>query len=298
MVKEIFNNCEEALLKYPIVPKQNWGSTTKDLTNQKFGKLTCLYRVKKGTGVKWLCQCECGNYTIVQSTNLLSGNSKSCGCVGIEKSKITIQKATQKALEATTEQLISGQIFGPAGVRYFGPSDEKDYRNSRKDYFICPLCGEKFLSIRANIKNGHTKSCGCSYNSKTSLGEQLIISILEKENIKFMREKSFEDVPKTRRCRYDFYLPDLNILLEYNGEQHYVYTPYFYKNLSEFKHRQELDRLKISAALAMNIPLYCIPYWEADNLLTAKDLFQDKFLAHSKFHNDEVWRMQKTGQSI
>ena len=58
--------------------------TTKDLTGQKFGKLTVLRRVedrKRGRPM-WLCQCECGNQTVVSSTMLLLPNgTRSCGCL-------------------------------------------------------------------------------------------------------------------------------------------------------------------------------------------------------------------------
>jgi len=289
-----FKTKEEALELYPIMPKDRWGPTTKDLTNMRYGKLTCICRVQKAYGkADWLCQCDCGNFIIVRSTNLYSGNSKSCGCVAIEKSKNSIKIAAEAAWAVTTEKLEPGQVFGPHNVIYLGPSHQKDSRGFRKDWFKCPLCGNKFLSIRANIKNGHTSSCGCSYSSTISSGERKIISILEKEHIIYEREKTLS-APRISRCRYDFYLPELNILLEYNGEQHYEYINYFFKNLSDFKHRQELDRLKISAALANNIPIYCIPYWEFDNIQTFSDLIQKKFLAHSKFHNDEAYRHQKS----
>ena len=56
----------------------------KDLTGQKFGKLTILRRVedrKRGRPM-WLCQCECGNQTVVSSTRLLLPNgTRSCGCL-------------------------------------------------------------------------------------------------------------------------------------------------------------------------------------------------------------------------
>ena len=56
----------------------------KDLTGQKFGKLTVLRRVedrKRGRPM-WLCQCECGNQTVVSSTRLLLPNgTRSCGCL-------------------------------------------------------------------------------------------------------------------------------------------------------------------------------------------------------------------------
>ena len=55
----------------------------KDLTNQRFGKLTALYPLKKQENNKyyWVCQCECGNLTTVIGTSLTNGNTQSCGCV-------------------------------------------------------------------------------------------------------------------------------------------------------------------------------------------------------------------------
>lgn len=55
----------------------------KDLTNQKFGKLTALYPIKEENSKKyyWICQCECGNIIKVLGTSLSSKNTLSCGCV-------------------------------------------------------------------------------------------------------------------------------------------------------------------------------------------------------------------------
>jgi hypothetical protein len=57
----------------------------KDITGQKFGKLTALYRLNnhkkcKYYGSYWLCVCECGNLTEVYLGSLTRGNSTSCGC--------------------------------------------------------------------------------------------------------------------------------------------------------------------------------------------------------------------------
>ena len=60
-----------------------------DLTGQKFGKLTALYRGEKaerGRSVKWYCPCDCGNYCWIGSNALRTGNSKSCGCLKKETS--------------------------------------------------------------------------------------------------------------------------------------------------------------------------------------------------------------------
>lgn len=55
----------------------------KDLTNQKFGKLTALKPIfnEKSHKYDWFCQCDCGNTTIARGTALTSGNTRSCGCI-------------------------------------------------------------------------------------------------------------------------------------------------------------------------------------------------------------------------
>ena len=61
----------------------------KDLTNQKFGKLTVVsfnsHRNRRRT--YWNCICECGNTTIVEMSHLISGHTKSCGCITRERMK-------------------------------------------------------------------------------------------------------------------------------------------------------------------------------------------------------------------
>lgn len=56
-------------------------SLVKDLTGQRFGRLTVIKRVpSKNNNARWLCQCDCGNVTEVLGTTLRRGESKSCGC--------------------------------------------------------------------------------------------------------------------------------------------------------------------------------------------------------------------------
>ena len=60
----------------------------RDLTNQKFGKLTALRVTSKRGGsnnnyVVWECQCDCGGFCEVPSIYLTMGQTKSCGCLGL-----------------------------------------------------------------------------------------------------------------------------------------------------------------------------------------------------------------------
>ena len=77
---------------------------------------------------------------------------------------------------------------------------------------------------------------------------------------------------------------------EIDGPQHMEYTKFFHKKRSDFTKAQERDRVKNSYCLAHEIPLYRIPYWEMDNIRCVDDIFQDKFLVRSKYHNDNIYR--------
>ncbi len=121
--------------------------------------------------------------------------------------------------------------------------------------------------------------------------EKIVHSILLRNGVDFVQEKQFKDL-RNGLYRFDFFLPGANAAIEVNGQQHYIYTKNFHKKKSDFTKAQERDRQKIQYCLAHNIKLYIIPYWEADHLKSLKDLFQQKFLATDKFHNDIVWRQQ------
>lgn len=55
----------------------------KDLTNQRFGKLTVITQIeeRKNHRVMWLCKCDCGSEKIISANSLLTGHTQSCGCL-------------------------------------------------------------------------------------------------------------------------------------------------------------------------------------------------------------------------
>lgn len=125
---------------------------------------------------------------------------------------------------------------------------------------------------------------------KTSSLEEKIITILKKEKIKFQREKTYPDL-KFGYYRFDFLLPQHNLLIEVDGAQHYKFSKLFHKKRQDFLKAQERDRRKNSYALSHNIPLYRIPYFEIENINTFQDIIQDKFLVKNKWHCDNVARL-------
>jgi very-short-patch-repair endonuclease len=125
---------------------------------------------------------------------------------------------------------------------------------------------------------------------KTSSLEEYIIKILQKEKIKFQREKTYPDL-KFGYYRFDFFLLQYNLLIEVDGAQHYKFSKIFHKKRQDFLKAQERDRRKNSYALSHNIPLYRIPYFEIENIHTFQDILQDKFLVKDKWHCDNVARL-------
>ena len=69
----------------------------KDLTGQKFGRLTvleksCLDSGRNGCKTYWICRCDCGNLTSVMTSNLTSGKVISCGCA---RNESTVNRFTK-----------------------------------------------------------------------------------------------------------------------------------------------------------------------------------------------------------
>lgn len=127
-----------------------------------------------------------------------------------------------------------------------------------------------------------------------SKGEAKIASILDASNIKYLREKTFSDL-KGGLFRFDFYLPDVwpQAVIEFNGEQHYHQIKRFHKQYRDFQRTQEHDRRKISYCLANDILIFVIPYWDLDKINTSEDLFDPRYIAHTRWHNDREWAKKK-----
>jgi hypothetical protein len=64
-----------------------------DITGQRFGRLTALYRVENiGNVAAFLCMCDCGTERVIRSQLLRSGQSQSCGCRFRELSSARLTK--------------------------------------------------------------------------------------------------------------------------------------------------------------------------------------------------------------
>lgn len=82
-LNKVFNNINDCPKERPIKRP----SRTIDIKGQTYNHLEVLYYVgSKNKRSEWLCKCNnCGKYVIVDSHNLRSGHTKSCGCLISEK---------------------------------------------------------------------------------------------------------------------------------------------------------------------------------------------------------------------
>ena len=110
-----------------------------DLTGQRFGKLKVVERTEDHISpsgykyVMWRCQCDCGNFINVRTTDLKNNHTQSCGCLHKEM----LSKA--KLIDLT------GQVYGRLTVikrvdDYISPSGD------RKVQWLCKCkCGKEVI---------------------------------------------------------------------------------------------------------------------------------------------------------
>jgi len=186
---------------------------------------------------RWKCRCECGNITTPKGVNIRSGSTKSCGCL----QKETVSKMFSKDFV--------GKRFGKLVVlKYTG----KVNIHGEKLYLCQCDCGNRTIVASGKLSNGDTSSCGCL----VSKGESLIKKWLTEHNIIFETQKTFDDLKLIRPLKFDFYLLEYNILIEYQGIQH--------RDNKKFgsQQREITDEMKKIYCRENLIPLYEIWYNE------------------------------------
>ncbi len=197
------------------------------------------------------------------------------------KEKVTIICYTHGKFEQTPNEHLNGcgcpkcrpnarlshEQFISRAIAVHGKKPKYDY--SLVEYtnritpvtIICPTHG-KF----EQRPEAHFKGSGCP-KCRMSKGESKIFGELQGMKVKFEYQKSFNDCvsDKGRVLCFDFYIPEQNLLIEYDGEQHFGNTPPKSWNFN-WKRIQQLDEIKNKWAKKNNIKLVRIPYWEYKNI--------------------------------
>ena len=101
---------------------------------------------------------------------------------------------------------------------------------------------------------------GCPKCSE-SKGEKRISIWLKNHNIKYISQKKFYDCIDIKPLPFDFYLPDYNLCIEYDGEQHFKSVEFF-GGLDGYNKRIKHDKIKNEYCENNNIKLLRIPYYK------------------------------------
>lgn len=127
-------------------------SKMNDLSNQRFGKLVAIEpKGRKNKKIAWLCQCDCGNETIVASDKLRNGHTQSCGCLVGEKAK-------ERVIDLTGHKYGRWTVIENAG-----------YKNKEIVWKCICECGNVGYIASHSLRTGNSKSCGCLAKELTSI---------------------------------------------------------------------------------------------------------------------------------
>lgn len=131
--------------------------------------------------------------------------------------------------------------------------------NNYKSNFKHTVCLKEFVTTPDSFLRGTR----CPYCYSTSSGEKGIEDYLTKINLKFVKEKTFDDLKFKRKLRFDFYIPSLNLCIEYDGRQHFIPID-IWGGEESLKENQMRDHMKNEYCQRNDINLLRINYKEKD----------------------------------
>jgi len=151
-------------------------------------------------------------------------------------------------------QIKSNKIHGEG--RYI--IDTKQYHKNRESEIeiFCTICKE-FFNQKISV---HLNGCGCT-TCRESHGEKEILKILKNNDIKYIKQYKFFDCKNIRSLPFDFYLPNYNICIEFDGIQHFE-SREFLGGEESFKKTKINDKIKNNFCQLNQIKLIRIKYNE------------------------------------
>lgn len=138
-------------------------------------------------------------------------------------------------------------------------------------------CGNKYNVTPDGFLNKNTRCPKCNEPH----GERHIRNLLESLNIEYEHEKKFPDLKYQRQLRIDFYIPSLNLAIEYDGMQHFELTDFSNKmteeeKIKQFKIIQKRDKVKNDYCKAKGIGLIRFNYKQTQDEII--EILLEKFI--------------------
>jgi len=222
------------------------------LTNEDFIKKSIMkhgnrYDYSKvnyiGNNIKVIIGCKKHGYFTQKPSNHMQGQG--CPVCRQENMKSTKEIFIEKS------NIIHEFFYNYSLVDYIN--------NYTKVIIICPIHGEFDQK-----PNNHLQGQGCS-SCKKSLMENKINKFLKNQGIVVIRQKTFDDCKNINKLPFDFYLPDFNLCIEYNGKQHYEPIKWFGGEMT-LKYIQKNDFIKRNFCEDRGIKYLEISYKDDDKI--------------------------------
>ena len=167
----------------------------------------------------------------------------------------------QESITFTTQDFIA-KSRNIHGDKY--DYSQVEYKNKKhKVCIICPEHGEFWQEA-----GHHMYGCGCP-KCNSSKGEIIIEKYLKSAGIKYERQYPIaidSNINQTGKAYIDFFIPQYNLFIEYNGRQHYMPVEHFGGKL-QFSRQQLRDEYVRQYCLENNIALLELKY-DLDNIIT------------------------------
>lgn len=121
-------------------------------------------------------------------------------------------------------------------------------------HYLCECaCGNIVILTQEEIMKQ-----GCGAACSTSRGEVCAADIFNELGVKYQVQKKFEDFD----MRFDFYLPDYNIVIECDGAQHFRSINSEWNSETKLQETRARDKMKQEYCKKYNITLIQIPFWD------------------------------------
>lgn len=122
-------------------------------------------------------------------------------------------------------------------------------------------CGNIFETTVDSFFDQDVYRCRKCSKSK-SLLEVIVAKYLDSIGVEYIEQYCFDDCKNIRKLRYDFFLPQYNVVIEVNGQQHYYEQKDFNLTLKE---QIDRDKYKQKYCEEKNIKYVAIPFWYIKN---------------------------------
>ena len=188
------------------------------------------------------CRCKKDGYEWEARPNSLLNGQGCPKCYG------NIRKTTEEFINELKEVNGDIEVLG-------------EYVNNKtKIKCRCRVDGYIWEMTPNNLLNNQ----GCP-KCNESKGEKAVAKYLDSRNIKYESQYKFNDCKSKTKLPFDFYIPSKNIVIEYDGRQHFELIDYF-GGFNSFVEGKIRDTIKTIYCKENNIKLIRIAYWDFDNI--------------------------------